>query len=392
MGWEAGVILEVVLLVTLMGQSPSQPPQFPPLAETIEPGAPGEQDLEVAPAEPVPAVGATAEDRATLNSFDSPASRSGPIPSPRDSMGEERVGGRDEACRVRPAVWLAERLGVLLGPVRQANLLLPERLDPFDGELPSSQSQSPEPVPVPLPEQARLLGLHQLPIRPAGDDPAQWHWQSQAGGSFRQGNTSNTNLRSSTRIERTSHRSLWRGKLGLNYDRSSGDDPNLRAYAETVLDCNLRGLWIYYVREDAEYDEVRRIDMRSVTSGGLGFRFVDRLTERLVVRTGPTISHIEFDDDAAADDETLHGWLVELDYRKLMGESARFELTTSAFPDFQSDDRFRLLNDAALLFPIAGKSSPWNWKLGIRNQLERIPARNTRISDVEGYFAITYAR
>jgi hypothetical protein len=290
-------------------------------------------------------------------------------------------------------------LDVALGPVREANLLLPERLDPFaDNVRPASA----EPVETPQnpqatasfkpSEQHALLGGFTSARADTPDELAKWSWRIEAGGSFRQGNTSNTNLRSQFQAERHSLNSDLLAKAGANYNRNTSDVVNRRAFGELLIDRNLRGRWIWYGRQELEYDEVRLLDLRSISSSGIGFRFIDKLDQRLVVRTGPTGSYFLYDPRAMNNSEFRTGWIVEGDYRRRLGDAIRLEWTSAALPDFDSEQQLRLRSEGALLFPIGGARSAWNWKLGAKYEYQFDPVDETKSNDVEGYFAISYMK
>jgi hypothetical protein len=181
-------------------------------------------------------------------------------------------------------------------------------------------------------------------------------------------------------------------RVAITYNRNGDDDINRQALSEFNIDRNLRGRWVGYAREYLEYDQARLINLRTVTSSGLGFKFINRLRSRLIVRTGPTVSYITYAPEAEQDAEFRSGWLLESDYRRLIWETVRIEWTCSAFPDFDSEQQFRVRNEAALLFPIGGKTSPWNWKLGVQHDYQLNPVENTKPSDVFGYFSIAYTR
>ncbi|MFO0948377.1 MAG: DUF481 domain-containing protein [Planctomycetota bacterium] len=293
-------------------------------------------------------------------------------------------------------------ISVMMGPVREANLLLPKRLDPFNDAALAIDSNELVPTdavpeikakePFNLAKQRELLGISLASRQNVPEKDAKWKFFAEAGGSFRQGNTSNTNIHSLLRTERHSINADIMGRIGVTYNRNGDDDTNRNILGEGLIDRNLRGRWVLYGRENLEYDEVRLINIRTVTSSGLGFKFINRLTSRLIVRTGPTISYISYAPSADTAANMRSGWLLESDYRRLLGESARVEWTCSAFPDFASEQEFRIRNEAALLFPIGGKQSPWNWKLGVRHDYQVNPVDNTRASDVEGYFSIAYTK
>lgn len=299
-----------------------------------------------------------------------------------------------------PLLWAVDFVDTTLGPIQQANLLLPARLDPLGGEdsllreIRLRQLAVDEEADFKAARQRLLLGTTLALRSDTTPDKAVWSLRAQAGGSFRQGTTESTNLRLSAELRRETERGalLFKGGSVLN-QRGSEADVDFQANGETGFDRNLRGSWIFYGLESVEHDKPRRVDFRSVTSVGLGFLFIDRLTERWVVRTGPTGSYVQYSDDRTLDNETLSGWLVESEYRRAFSESLRLEWTMRAFPDFTQEGRVRVRNEAALLFPIGGKRSPWNWKIGVRHSYEQTAAQarsRTNPQDVEGYFSITY--
>lgn len=284
---------------------------------------------------------------------------------------------------------------IMLGPVREANMLLPQRLDPF------SEKETSEPWIEPLPiadaakeeysaeEQAKYLGRSKMDLPGSAEG---WHWQATLSGSFRQGNASTTNVRSLLQMERRTKHSMLQGKVGGDYNRTGDGNDNQRANGEILFDRNLRGRWICYARDSAEYDAAALIDLRSITSAGLGFKFIDRLRSRLIARTGPTVSYWLFAPEADSPDEIRSGWMLESEYRRMLGKATRVEWTATAFPDFDNEQQFRVRNEASIIFPIGGPKSPWNWKLGVNHTYQLNPVDATKTSDVEGYFAITFAK
>lgn len=287
-------------------------------------------------------------------------------------------------------------LSLVIAPVKEANLLLPERLDPFsDTTSPLALEAAKEEEEFNLAKQRQLLGFGltakpNVPGLPVVSD--KWRWQVETGGSFRQGNTSNTNVRSMFRTERYTEKYGFMGRVAVTYNRNGDDDVNRQAIGEFLLERNLRGRWVWYGRENLEYDQARLINLRYVTSSGLGFKFINKLRSRLVVRTGPTVTYITYAPRADNDAEFRGGWLLESDYRRMLGESVRIEWISSMFPDFDSDQQLRLRNEAALLFPIGGKASPWNWKLGVQHDYQLNPVTTVKPNDVFGYFSIAYLR
>ncbi|MGL4462986.1 MAG: DUF481 domain-containing protein, partial [Planctomycetia bacterium] len=142
-------------------------------------------------------------------------------------------------------------------------------------------------------------------------------------------------------------------------------------------------------RQETESDQARLINVRSITSTGLGFRFIDQLHQRLIARTGPTISYTSFESDVT-DDSLQSGWFFEGEYRRAFWGTTRFEWTSTLFPNFDNERQLRVRNDAAILFPIAGVKSGWAWKIGVLHEYQMDPIPTTSPSDVNAYFSIAF--
>ena len=84
--------------------------------------------------------------------------------------------------------------------------------------------------------------------------------------------------------------------------------------------------------------------------------------------------------------------MFESEYRLILGESARFEWTSTAYPDFDNEQQLRTKTDVALLFPIGGVTSKWNWKIGARHFYQFNPVNGAVPNDVEAYFNILFAK
>lgn len=314
-----------------------------------------------------------------------------------EKVAETEAGGNSEDGYVLKPI--SEPLGlvkVILDPVKEANKLLPEQLDPFHSkeEVVTEETirAEEEAKKEKLRKQQMLLNTNPGSRLDAlmGLD-SRWHFQVQAGGSFRQGNNPSTNVNTQLRAERYTIYSNFVSRFGAFYSEQTGSQPNRRVFGQGTYDRNLRGRWFAYVREDLEWDAIRLINIRALTSAGLGFKFIDTTRERLLARVGPTASYLDYDRRAQAQDEFRSGWLVEGDYRRIIGEASRFELTSSAYPDFDNNQQFRIRTEAALLFPI-GKASVWSWKVGVRHEYIMNPVITTKANDVEGYFSIVYTK
>ena len=265
----------------------------------------------------------------------------------------------------------------------EAPIMLPS----IDETLP----YGPPPPPIDHAAQAKMLGI--APPCEIPEEKAKWSWQVQAGGNFRQGSTNNTNIRGAFSAQRHSIRSDNSGKIeGTYVEDGSVGTQNRRAFGDFTHDRNAKGNWIGFFREEVEYDEAKFINLRALSSIGLGYKLIDQLKKRWVLRSGPSITYVDYDQPSPLDDGFRFGWLAESDYRQVFWEQSRFEWKMTTFYDFDDRPRFRFRNEAALLFPIGGCVSPWNWKLGARHEYVSESTGTTNKGDFEGYFAIQYTK
>lgn len=394
-----------VILVTMVAGEPMGDASEGPSVEILDTdelpasggGSTTVHAVELVGEEPAPQVGAAIEDVQAAKSDDK---KTDSRVFGRSRIWEESdpTLGPSSDFELRPLSQPFSIVQVILEPVREVNLLLPKTLDPFakapqEESIPTEDEERRNKEIIDrLKKQRELLGTSGI----FRNGPAKllnngWRFQAQAGGSFRAGNNSAGNVNSQLRVERHSLGSNFMARLQAFYTQVEEGDANRRVFGETNFDRNLRGHWICYVRQELEYDEARLLDLRSVSSGGIGFRFIDAVYERLIARTGPTASYIDYGetDDAAA--EFSSGWLIEGEYRRVLGETSRFEMTSTMYPDFDSEQEFRIRTECAVLFPIA-TISPWNWKVGVRHEYILDPVADTNPNDVEGYFSIVYTR
>lgn len=289
-------------------------------------------------------------------------------------------------------------VGILTAPLREATLLLPKRFDPYMEAVTPSKANFERVRARPVDgdvfrssKKGSLLAAKLATnVDPTVND-VDWNYQIHAGGNFRQGNTNTTNVQGGVRGERRSDRSTLTMKLDGNYFSDGKSSQNQQATGSILFDRNLRGRWLTFVQQQDLYDRAALIDLRTVSSMGLGFRFLDMDDTRLIVRTGPTFSYMLYAPEAENDDESRSGWLLEGEYRHLIGDSTRVEVNSTAYPDFDSDQQIRVTTEAGLVFPIGGHKSHWNWKVGFQHIYQMNPVDDTKPSDFGGSFSILYA-
>lgn len=321
---------------------------------------------------------------------DDPESERG-IPIPRAKADSEKTlieqtaevveTAKEEAIELSSAAIHAplDITKVILAPVRDSYQLIPGKQAPV--------------LPVRPPVKDDPLGSTTLMIADASLVAApKWKYRVEGGGNFRYGTVNTTNVNTVLGAERRSGYSIFASKFGATYNQVDDATPNRRFIGDSKYDHFVSGRWIVYGKEELENDQARHIDLRSVTSAGLGYRLLDDQKSRWIARTGPTVTFLNQNNPGPDDVSTVRsGWLVESEFRRIFWEHCRFEWNASLFPNFAAEQAFRIRNEVGVLFPIGSHKSCWNWKLGLRDEYTESPGAAVRPHDTEMYFAIVYS-
>ena len=268
---------------------------------------------------------------------------------------------------------------VVLAPVRDSYQLIPGKQAPV---VPFTPTPKDDPLGV-----TTLMPRDQL-MAPK----PMWKYRVEGGGNFRYGTANTTNVNLLLGGERRSGYSIMAGKFGATYNKLDNAVPNQRFIGDAKYDRLLSGRWIVYGKEEIENDQVRRIDFRSVTSAGLGYRLLDDSDSRWIARTGPTMTFLNQNNPGPDDVSTIQsGWMLESEFRQIFWEHCRFEWNASVFPNFSARQTFRIRNELGILFPIGSHKSCWNWKVGLRDEYTESPGTGVTPHDSEMFFAIVYS-
>src|SRR5688572_27649649 len=147
---------------------------------------------------------------------------------------------------------------VVMRPLRDSPQLLPWNDAPIE--------------PAPEAAKAKALGGNLFVLGDTPEAKAFWKWRVEGGGNFRQGNTSTNNVNAVFNAERRSAVSAFLGRFGATYNQVDGNgQDNRRFFGDATYDRHWRGRWICYSRQELENDQARRIDVRSISSTGLGY-------------------------------------------------------------------------------------------------------------------------
>jgi putative salt-induced outer membrane protein YdiY len=268
---------------------------------------------------------------------------------------------------------------IILAPVRDSYQLIPGKQEPV--------------LPVRPPVKDDPLGTTTLMVTDAALVPQpKWKYRVEGGGNFRYGTVNATNVNTVLGAERRSGFSIFTSKFGATYNQLDDAVANRRFFGDSKYDHFVSGRWILYGKEELENDQARRLDLRSVSSAGLGYRLLDDKTARWIARTGPTVTYLNQNNPGPDDVSTVQsGWLFESELRRIFWDHCRFEWNASVFPNFTARHSFRIRNEVGVLFPIGSHKSTWNWKIGLRDEYTESPGVEVRPHDTEMFFAIVYS-
>jgi len=270
-----------------------------------------------------------------------------------------------------------DMMKVVLGPIRDSYQLVPGWQEPV--------------LPVPQVKDDPL-GTTNLMVRDANSLVApKWKYRIEGGGNFRYGTADTSNINTLFAAERRSAYSLFTTKFGATYNHLDNAADNRRFFGDSKYDWFMSGRWIVYSKEELENDQARHIELRSVTSAGLGYRMLDDASVRWIARTGPTVTYLNQNNPGPDDTSTVRsGWLIDSEFRRIFWEHCRLEWNCSVFPNFAQQQTIRIRNEVGVLFPVGHKSC-WNWKMGLRDEYTENPGPTVSPHDTEMYFAIVYS-
>ena len=267
----------------------------------------------------------------------------GHIFGPSKPEGESRTGSADDYV-LQPFKPLSV-IQTFTEPFREAHLLLPESWDPYSSPSPKWTAAAKEKDKQRMDKLDKQQKLLDLTL--SGKIDSNWHFHAAAGGSFKQGNNPGSSANSQVSAEKRSVDSYFLARVSSFYNQLKGAKKNGRVFGELNFDHDLRGRWISYARQELEWDEARLINIRALTSVGIGFKFADTVKERLLLRMGPTGSYIDYASPDKGNDEGRVGWMTEVDYRRIIADTCRLQFTSTAFPDFNTQQTFRIRTEAA---------------------------------------------
>lgn len=192
----------------------------------------------------------------------------------------------------------------------------------------------------------------------AGVFPTRVRWANSLtlGGSFTQGNTDVLGFSFSGAGTRKGeeNRFLWSGSF--TWARAEGRTVAENAKARFKFDRLLRPRLYWWVAEELRYDKFQDLDIRSVTSGGLGYILVWGPTTEMSVEAGVGFMAERFERET---DENNLAFRGSWNWEQLIGRNATF---TNLFVTYLGDEsvKFQFTNQAEFKIDL---SRTWAFKV-----------------------------
>lgn len=216
--------------------------------------------------------------------------------------------------RIEVVTSYAGKIGILLSAVRSISLPRPMSIQLADGTqiegIISSAGSGALRVITPIrtveTRVADLRGFREPAAKGAAPAaPPQWSFEIGANANGRTGNKDVVGAALSARATRVSPRDSL--SLRATYDRQSTagalSSDQLKASVDYQRNLGRRTLW--YVRNDAGYDNVRDLSLYSIAAGGLGYELIKRSPLRLTARGGLSFRYEDFGNPVTADTTSL---------------------------------------------------------------------------------------
>lgn len=143
--------------------------------------------------------------------------------------------------------------------------------------------------------------------------------------------------------------------------------------------------WGWYARQELEQDEFENIKLRSVTAGGLSYRFADEDHYKLSGNAGLSYRHESYEDGTADQGTVGLDFGVQHYYRL----NNRFEINNRLtwVPSIEDFANYLITQDSYIDFPL-GDSKAWKVRLGLKNDYNSRPEGNRKKTDTTYYSSL----
>lgn len=136
--------------------------------------------------------------------------------------------------------------------------------------------------------------------------------------------------------------------------------------------------WFTFVRQDLEKDKFENLELRSETTGGIGYFAIREPDHEWKVRAGLGYQFESFEDGTDMMQGILPlGW----DYLVDVNDWLRFTHAITVYPAFDDPiGNYRVDSIAGLEVPL-GSSEAWKLQFSLRNEYDKLPAAGARSLD-----------
>ncbi len=227
------------------------------------------------------------------------------------------------------------------------------------------------------------------PVEPIRNGITSWTKRVEIGGRFIDGNSQQDTINFGAEFERQFDRKFFQFDFGGQYGRDKEGPITNRWFGNGTADFDRNGNWILFVTAKNEYDEFKNLDYRGIYSGGLGYRFYNEKTKRLIVRLGPGMTYERyFEPFRERVSPDLFG---EVELRWPICEHIQLEHKMTINPTVEDFKIFRMVNNTGLLFRV-DEDGRWNLKLGLRHEYNSNPNEGRMHSDYISSLVLVYTR
>lgn len=214
----------------------------------------------------------------------------------------------------------------------------------------------------------------QSALREIGD----WTQRITLGTRFRDGNSEEEFVDVGAKFKRETGNRLIGFDLGGQYGRANGRPTTNRWFGNVTFDANRKGNWILFLANRNEYDQFENLDYRVALAGGIGYRFFNEKTRRLIVRLGPGVTHERFHSPKLL--RTTPDLLGELEVHWPLLDRAEFEHKTTITPSVEDLEVFRLESNYGVIVML-DDDERWSVEFSLRHEFNSRPNQNRRKND-----------
>ncbi|HKL20347.1 MAG TPA: DUF481 domain-containing protein [Tichowtungia sp.] len=143
--------------------------------------------------------------------------------------------------------------------------------------------------------------------------------------------------------------------------------------------------WGWYVRQGLEADEFENIKLRSVTAGGLSYRFADEDHYKLSANSGVSYRYESYRDGTPAQGSVG----LDIGLQHFYRFKNRFEMNNELtyVPSIEDFASYLVTQDSWLDFPL-GDSKLWKVRVGLRNDYNSQPEGGRKDTDTTYYSSL----